>query len=273
VCSVNSFDIASLESEAVMKLFNETTSHKQNIRIEVVASGRGHQGKEEHPATTIGLTIPSPTVQFADSLDKGQRIEAIAHELAHLLLVYRYGLGVIGRRIPRPGNREDIFGYFMSMRGDWIYLLGQLGNTAHHLVLTDYLKQEYGIEDSLHIHLLHQNFCIAVNGNAKDKETQYGMGLVGFEYGKLIGRVDEVINIHCQAEFFWKAYHSAQKHFDKYSFRSIPAPSSYQEDILSFLEDLGYEKHSFVFFPDIVKDPMDTLMREFPACGRQEGAH
>jgi len=74
----------------------------QNIRIEAVASGRRDQGKEEHPATTIGLTIQSPTVQFANSLDKGQRIEAIAHELAHLLLVYRFGLRVIGRRVPRP---------------------------------------------------------------------------------------------------------------------------------------------------------------------------
>jgi hypothetical protein len=273
VYSRKPFDITSLESEAVTKLFNETTSHQQKIRIEVVANGREHRGKEEHPAATTGLTTQSPTVQFADSLEKGQRIEAIAHELAHLLLVYRYGLGVIGRRIPRPGNREDIFKFFMSMRGDWVYLLGQIANTAHHLVLTDYLKEEYGIEDRLHTYLLHQNFCIAVNDNVRDKESQYGMGVVAFEYQKLIGRVDRVINIHCQTEFFWKGYLSAQKYFDKYSFRSVPAPSSYQEDILSFLEDLGYERHSFVFFPDIVKDPTDTLMSEFPACGRQEGAH
>jgi len=116
VYSREPFDITSLESEAVTKLFNETTSYMQNIRIEVVASGRGRQSKEEHPATTIGLTIQSPTVQFDDSLDKGQRIEAIAHELVHLLLVYRFGLGVIGRRIPRRGNREDVFKYFIRLR-------------------------------------------------------------------------------------------------------------------------------------------------------------
>jgi hypothetical protein len=246
----NSFDITCLESEALQRLFHELTSYVQNIRIEMVANGRGHWSREEHPATTIGLTIQSPTVQFADSLDKGQRIEAIAHELAHLLLVYRYGLGVVGRRIPRPGNSEDVFRFYMSMRGDWVYLLGQIANTAHHLVLIDYLKGEYGIEDSLHIYLLNQNFCVAANDNARDKESQYGMGLVAFEYEKFIGRVDRVINIHRQTEFFWKAYHSAQKHFDKYSFRSIPAPSSYQEDILSLLEDLGYQKEDFVFFPE-----------------------
>ena len=71
VCSVNPFDIASLESEVLMRLFKETTSYVQNIRIEVVASGSEHQSKEKHPAATIGLTIRSPTVQFADWLDKG----------------------------------------------------------------------------------------------------------------------------------------------------------------------------------------------------------
>jgi len=246
----NSFDIACLESEALQRLFHEMTSYVQNIRIEMVANGRGHWSREEHPATTIGLTYQAPTVQFIDSLDRGQRIEGIAHELAHLLLVYRYRLGVVGRRIPRPGNSEDVFRFYMSMRGDWVYLLGQIVNTAHHLVLIDYLKGEYGIEDSLHIYLLNQNFCVAANDNARDKESQYGMGLVAFEYEKFIGRVDQVINIHRQTEFFWKAYHSAQKHFDKYSVRSIPAPSSYKEDILSLLEDLAYQKEDFVFFPE-----------------------
>jgi len=246
----NSFDIACLESEALQRLFHEMTSYVQNIRIEMVANGRGHWSREEHPATTIGLTIQKPTIQFVDSLANAQRIEAIAHELLHLLLVYRYGLGVIGRRIPRPGNSEDVFRFYMSMRGDWVYLLGQIANTAHHLVLIDYLKGEYGIEDSLHIYLLNQNFCVAANENARDKESQYGMGLTAFEYEKFIGRVDRVINIHHQTEFFRKAYDSAQKHFDKYSFRSIPAPLSYQEDIFSLLEDLGYQKEDFVFFPE-----------------------
>ena len=249
MCSRRPYDITSLESEAVTRLFNETTSYMQNIRIEVVNDGRGHQGKEEHPAATTGLTTQSPTVRFADSLEKGQRIEAIAHELAHLLLVYRYGLGVIGRRIPRPGNREDIFGYFMSMRGDWVYLLGQIANTAHHLVLINYLKEEYGIEDRLHTYLLHQNFCIAVNDNARDQESQYANGIVAFEYEKLIGKVEKAVNISHQTESFWEAYYLAQKHFGKYSSESIPAPSVYEEDILSFLETLGYKKEDFIFYP------------------------
>jgi hypothetical protein len=91
------------------------------------------------------------------------------------------------------------------------------------------------------------------------------MGLVAFEYEKFIGRVDRVMNIHRQTEFFWKAYHSAQKHFDKYNFRSIPASSSYQGDILFFLEDLGYERHGFIFFPDMVKDPAYTGKNSKPS--------
>jgi len=249
VCSVNPFDIASLESEVLSRLFNETTSYMQNIRIEMVANEKGHRSKEEHPATTTGLTTQSPTVRFADSLEKGQRIEAIAHELVHLLLVYRYGLGVVGRRTPRHGNREDVFKYFMSMRGDWVYLLGQIANTAHHLVLIDYLKKEYGIEDRLHTYLLHQNFCIAANDNVRDKESQYGMGVVAFEYQKLIGKMDRTINVHHQPEFFWKAYHSAQQHFGEYSSESIPSPSVYEENILSFLQTLGYQKEDFIFYP------------------------
>ncbi|MGB7572722.1 MAG: hypothetical protein WBN53_02590, partial [Thermodesulfobacteriota bacterium] len=83
-----------------------------------------------------------------------------------------------------------------------------------------------------------------------DKESQYGLGVVAFEYEKFIGRVDRVIDIHRQTEFFWRAYHSVQKQFDKYSFRSIPPPSSYQEDILSFLEALGYPREDFMFFPE-----------------------
>ncbi len=254
VCPVYPFDIASLESETLTRLFKETTSYMQNIRIEVVTNGRGHRGKEEHPATTIGLTIQKPTVQFAGSLGRGQRIEAIAHELVHLLLVYRFGLGVIGRRIPRHGNREDVFKYFMSMRGDWVYLLGQIANTAHHLVLIDYLKEEYGIEDRLHTYLLHQNFCVISNDHAGDKESQHANGLLAFEYEKFVGRVDRVINICRQTEFFWKAYHSAQKHFERYCFESIPTPSAYKEDILSFLEDLGYQREDFIFFPESKRD-------------------
>jgi hypothetical protein len=245
----NGFDIACLESGVLQRLFHEMTSYVQVIRIEVMAGARGHRSCEEHPAATIGLTLQKPVIQIADWLNEGQRIEAIAHELAHLLLVYRYGLGVIGRRIPRYGDSEDVFRFFMTMRGDWVYLLGQISNTAHHLMLIDYLKQEYGIEDNLHIYLLHQNFCVAANDKSRDKESQYGMGLVAFEYERLIGKIDRGINVDHQSEFFWEAYHLAQKHFGKCNSRFIPAPRVYKEGILSFLEDLGYRRQDFVFFP------------------------
>ncbi len=250
----NSFDIACLESEALQRLFHEMTSYVQNIRIEMVANARGHRGREEHPATTIGLTYQIPTVQFIDSLDRGQRIEAIAHELTHLLLVYRYRLGVVGRRIPRPGNSEEIFKFCMSMNREWDYMLGQIINTAHHLILIDYLEEEHGIESSLHLQLLHRHFCRLAREDEREKEPLFAKGLIAFEYEKLIGGIDSVTGLNCQAEFFWHAYHLAQRHFGSYGLRSVPTPSSYEEDILSFLEDLGYLRMDFVFFPEGERD-------------------
>ena len=205
--------------------------------------------REESPASTIGLPLGIPTIQFADTLCRKKRIEALAHELVHLLLVYRHGLGVIGRKIPLYGNSDDVFRYFMSMGGDWEYLLGQLANTLHHLILVDYLREKYGIGSSLHLWLLHRNFSILAEDSPRDKESLYAKGMIAFEYERLIGNVDRLISLDHQTEFFKKSYQSAQRHFGKYGFQSIPTPSSYQEDILSFLEDLGYQKHEFTFFP------------------------
>jgi len=53
----------------------------------------------------------------------------------------------------------------MSMGGNWDYLLGQLANTVHHLVLVDYLKEIYGIDSCLHLCLLNRNFSILARNN------------------------------------------------------------------------------------------------------------
>jgi hypothetical protein len=64
-----------------------------------------------------------------------------------------------------------------------------------------------------------------------------------------MGMIDRAMNPYRQSEFFWKAYSSAKKSFGAYSFEKIPAASIYEEDILSFLEDLGYRRQDFGFFP------------------------
>jgi len=238
-----------LGSEALTNAYHEANSLIPEIRIETVPRQRGDKMREKSPASTIGLPLGIPTIQFADSLSRKKRIEAIAHELAHLLLVYRYGLGVIGRKIPRYGNSDDVFRYFMSMSGDWEYLLGQLANTVHHLILIDYLEEKYGIDSSLHLHLLNHNFSILSKDSPQDKESLYATGIIAFEYEKLIGNVDRFIDLDRQTECFRKSFQSAQRHFGKYGFRSIPDPSSYQADILSFLGDLGYQRQDFLFFP------------------------
>jgi hypothetical protein len=232
-----------------MKLYHEVTSLTSGIQIEVVPSRRTDKTEEMHPAATVGLPLGPPTIQFSVSLNRSNRIEAIAHELVHLLLVYRYGLGVIGRKVPRAGSNEDVFHYFMSMPGDWVFLLGQIANTAHHLILIDHLRNQYGIESHLHRQLLEHNLRGIATYNDRDKESLYAKGIIAFEYGRLVGEVGRVINTSGQAESFWKAYEAAQKHFGGYSSESIPSPTAYEKDILSLLEDLGYERKDFVFFP------------------------
>ena len=232
-----------------MKLFHEANSLIPEIRIETVPGRRGNKTREESPAWTGGLPLGIPTIQFADSLNRISQIEAIAHELVHLVLVYRYGLRVIGREIPRYGNSDDVFRYFMSMGGDWEYFLGQLANTLHHLILIDYLKENYGIASRLHLFLLSHNFNLLLKNSPLDKESLYAASIIAFEFEKLAGNVDRLINLDHQTEFFKKSYQSAQRHFGQYGFQSIPASCSYKEDILSFLQDLGYQKRDFLFFP------------------------
>ena len=244
------FDIQSLGSDILMKLFHEANSLTSGIRIEIVPSRRSNGTGGEHPASTIGLPVGIPTIQFSGSLSRIERIEAIAHELVHLLLVYRHGWGVIGLRIPPFGNGQDIFDFFAKMSGDWNYLLGQIVNTVHHLILVDYLREEYGIGSGLHLHLLQYNSRIISNANWRDKESLYAKGLIAFEYERLIGNTNRGIDVSCQTEPILKAYQMAQEQFGKYSFRSISTPSAYQENIFSFLEDLGYRRENFVFFPE-----------------------
>jgi len=243
------FDIHSLGSEVLMKLFHEANSLIPEIRIETVPGRRGNKTREESPAWTGGLPLGIPTIQFVNSLNRISQIEAIAHELVHLVLVYRYGLRVIGREIPRYGNSDDVFRYFMSMGGDWEYFLGQLANTLHHLVLIDYLKENYGIASRLHLFLLSHNFNLLLKNSPRDKESLYAAGIIAFEFEKLAGNVERLIHFDYQSEFFRKSYQLAQEHFGKYGLRTIPTPSSYREDVLSFLQDLGYQKRDFIFFP------------------------
>jgi len=244
------FDIQSLGSDILMKLFHEANSLTSGIRVEIVPTSRADRAGERHPAATIGLQPGTPTIQFTGSLNRINRIEAIAHELAHLLLVYRHGWGVIGLRIPPFEDAQDIFNFFMNIRGDWNYLLVQIVNTVHHLILIDYLREEYGIESGLHLYLLQHNFRIISNENWRDKESLYAKGMIAFEYERLIGNMERGIDVSCQTEPFWKAYQMAQEYFGKYSFRSISTPSAYQENIFSFLEDLGYRRENFVFSPE-----------------------
>ena len=250
------FDVNSLKSEAVMRLLQETKSYIGSVKIEMITNGENSWGQEEHPAATIGIHVQSPTILFVESLDKEQRIEAISHELGHVLFVYRFGLGLVGLRIPRREKSQEAFRSFPNMKERWFYLLGQIPNTIHHLILVGFLKERYGITSSRHANFLQRHFQTGRDESGKDKEISYARGLAAFEYGKLVGPIERVINIKSQSEFLWKAYYSARKCFGNYGFSSIPTPSIYKEDILSFLENLGYRKEDFMFFPKEMSDDL-----------------
>ena len=230
-----------------MKLLRETKYCIGGVTIEMITNGENSWGQEEHQAATIGIQIQSPTVLFGESLGKEDRIEAISHELGHLLLVYRFALGLVGLRIPHRENSEEAFRFFSNMKESWFYLLGQIQNTIHHLILVGFLKKGYGITSSRHAHFLQRHFQISGDEGSKDKDIALRKGLAAFQYGKLVGPIERVINIKSRSKFFWKAYYSAQKCFGNYGFSSIPYPPIYKEDMQSFLESLDTERRTLCF--------------------------
>jgi hypothetical protein len=242
-------DVNSLESIRLAALFQDASSLVPRIRIELIRKTKRQQGIENHPAFLVGLSTQNPTIQFVESLDRGQRIEAIAHELGHLVLLYRSGLRLITRTRPCPGDRESIYKYFLNLNKDWAYLLGQIGNTTHHLFLIDYLREEHEMGSDIHLRLLDRNFSVLAKEVAMDVESLYAKALIAFEYESLIGRIENVAGVSQQPDLFWRAYHSARKHFGNYCLSDIPVPSRNEENILSFLGDLGYGVEDFRFFP------------------------
>jgi hypothetical protein len=215
----------------------------------MIPNSKHARSQQEHASATIGIHLNSPTILFFKSLNREERIEAISHELGHLLFVYRFGLGLVGLRMPHRENGVRGFCNNPRVEESWFYLLGQIPNTLHHLILIDYLRQKYGIKSTRHVLFLQRHFQKNGGEGSKGKNFLFAKGLVAFEYERLIGKVDRVIKASCQTESFWKAYHAAQRHFGGYSSESIPAPTAYEEDILSLLEDLGYQREDFMFFP------------------------
>ena len=244
------FDIDNLESEAVVKLFQEVKAYIRSVKIEMIASRKTFLSHEEHPAATIGMNVQTPTVLFVESLEREERVEAISHELGHLLLTYRFGLALVGIRILRKRNNEEAFRYLSNLNKSWSYLLGQIPNTIHHLILIDYLREEYGIESHRHVRFLRNHLRMIANDTMKDREVLHARGIIAFEYERLIGQLDGVIELNSQSEFFRTAYRSAREHFGEHGFSAIPAPFAYKQDILCFLEHLGYRREDFMFFPE-----------------------
>jgi len=74
-------DVNSLESTKLTALFRDASLYVPRIRIELVHNRKGHEDVENHPAFLVGLNTRNPTIQFVESLNQEQQIEAIAMNL------------------------------------------------------------------------------------------------------------------------------------------------------------------------------------------------
>lgn len=249
-----SFDIGSLGSGELIQLFDEASSCVPGLAVEIVQDQGLSHDIEKTMAILVGIGGPIPTIRFLDSLERQEQIEAIAHELGHLLLIHHFGLKLVRPKRPQPRSPEEKPSSRMSYNG--FSLLGQIGNTVHHLILVGYLRERHGIESGLHCRLLHRHFlsfayqsCMLAKEAREDTESFYREGIIAFEYGKILGRLEGVRNMLHQADSFRKAVRSAETHFGKHGFESLLIRSSYEESVLSLLEDLGYQGEDFMFFP------------------------
>jgi hypothetical protein len=245
ISCIKPFDIYSLESEALTGLFEEVSSYVQNIRIEMASyPGRSYEA-EDNPAILIGVRQKKTAIRIIDSLDRRQCVEAIAHELAHLLLIFRFGLSLVDHK--SLGDSSQVSEDEMNQEKNWFFFLGQMTNTLHHLILVPYLKEVYDIGSELQLHLLKRSCVPSMNLN--DQEPQHIGGLIAYEYERLIGEGNPWIKLCGQSGDFQKALEAARRHFQETGYPSIPSSPCYKENIFSFLEDLGYPGEEFIFFP------------------------
>jgi hypothetical protein len=257
-----SLEVARSKFEPLTRLLREVEELIPGIMFERVPPGKGRLQGEIHPASTIGIAQGRPVIRIADFLRGEERIEAIAHEFTHLLLVYRFGVRLVDRQMPRSRDREELLQYYLTMGRNWDYFLGQIINTVHHLILIEYLRDVSNIESRLHLRLLENNLRVLAKENDPDQESLFAKGLIAFEYEKLIGGLSRAIHPHPQSVAFERAYDAAGRHFEGFTFRSFPCPSSYEGEILGFLEDLGYEKERFTFFPAVTSPDERRNKRE-----------
>ena len=212
------FDIDQLESPQLLNLFSETAGFINKIDIQIVPDQTHGLSREETPAHNRIDDSDDPTalIQFSDSLSRSEQIQAIAHEIAHLLLMYKHGLRI----------RDHSFAIF------W-FDPSEIVNITHHLIFTELLKEVYKIESSLHLNLLRKNISEFLTDENSPRHIK---GLSAYEYERLVGKIEGTGNLNSLVE---DAIASAHKYFCNYNSKSIPTPPSYIDDIWSFLKDTG----------------------------------
>jgi len=201
-----------------MDLFNETARFMNKIDIEIVPDQTHDLSRKETPAHNKidDSNDPPALIQFSNSLSRDEQIQAIAHEIAHLFLMFNHGLRI----------RDQSFAMLGIDPSESV-------NITHHLIFTELLKEKYAIGSSLHLNLFRNN----ISGFLADKNSpQHVKGLRAYEYERLLGKIEGAANLNSSVK---DAFESAHKYFCNYNSKSIPTPPSYIEDIWSFLKDTG----------------------------------
>ena len=213
-----SVNIDALNEPGLMTLYHDVAGYSNLSRIEAVPNGTHGLSIDEIPAELQSVNDGNKyVIYFVNQLNRKERIEAIGHELGHLLLMSKYGL------------KPDFM--FVQDQGT----IQSIQNVTHHLILIDLLLEEYGISSNFHLSLMRKN----LGKYLSDKDLPNDKALRFFEYEKLIRNVEGIPNICTQTKSFQKAYESAATRFGKYGFKHIPSPQNYKEDIISFLKDIG----------------------------------
>jgi len=165
------FDIDQLKSPELMNLFDETARFINRIDMEIVPDQTHGLSREETPAHNIidDSDNPAALIQFSNSLSRDDQIQSIAHEIAHLLLMFKHGLAI-----------KDQFFAMLGIDSS------EIVNITHHLIFIELLKEQYEIESSLHLNLL----CNNISEFLTDKNSpRHVKGLRAYEYERFVGKI------------------------------------------------------------------------------------
>lgn len=186
-----------VENENLIKLIKEVYGEEEFKYIEEDINGE-HRLTNESPAR-----LEENEIYILNTLNDEDKIEAIAHEVAHVLLFNR-------KLICVSIDNSDKLDFFAAM----------LNNLISHKQLIEVLKYEFNISSNMHLKLqmeglINRTLENRIN-NAIDKDELYG---IGFQLCDICRTTGETYNIEIEKliennEYVKKSVEVAQKYLN-----------------------------------------------------------